>query len=559
MKEYLRIVNEILENGIWKENRTGVRALTCPNLIFSHNMEDGYPLLTTKKMAVKAMAVELEGFIKGITDKRWFQERQSHIWDQWCSPLQIPDEINPYFIDENNKEYYRKIQGQELLNWQKDNPDLGPLGYSWGWRSFGAKYKPIPHIYTGLDKSIKVEESDDELVGQEIDGKYGKYIVINKYYKDNKSKYTVKFINTGYIKNNLDKRTILNKNIFDIYNPTVCGVACWGNYKRFKNQHIGKYLLDDNIIKKLLHTWRGMIRRCYDINNRQYHTYGKIGIYVENRWLIFENFLQDVIYIDGWNNKFNNWDDYALDKDISGEGFYGRNTCKWVSAIDNANHTTKTYYFDATAPDGTIYKNCLGARRFCRKFNLCKRTVISHINNGIQTPDGWKFKRLSSYKRSIQKGFDQLADIVEKLKTNPDDRRMVCSAWNPLQNDQVALPACHLLWTLTHINGTLHMSWIQRSVDTMLGLPFNIASYALLLTLLCQYGFRPGTLTGLLCDCHIYENHIKGAYTQLDRIPHLLPRLEIDNTNFDIFNWTHENMKLIDYNHEPAIKFPIAI
>ena len=96
MRKYQEIVKHILKKGQWKANRTGTRALTCANLVFSHDMSSGFPLLTTKKMAVQTMAVELEGFIKGITDKRWFQERGCYIWNAWCSQLQLPDEIMPY-------------------------------------------------------------------------------------------------------------------------------------------------------------------------------------------------------------------------------------------------------------------------------------------------------------------------------------------------------------------------------------------------------------------------------------------------------------------------------
>jgi len=131
----------------------------------------------------------------------------------------------------------------------------------------------------------------------------------------------------------------------------------------------------------------------------------------------------------------------------------------------------------------------------------------------------------------------------------------------------MALPACHTMWILTHINGVLSLSWTQRSIDTLLGLPFNIASYALLLTLLCKIGnFIPGNLTGLLCDCHIYEDHIEGAKEQLTRIPYELPTVEINDTHlsiespkFNIFNWTHNNFKPINYISHPKIKFPIAI
>ena len=89
MKTYLDIVDTVLRQGKWKGNRTGIRTLVVPNVHFSHNMDDGYPLLTTKKMAIKSMAVELEGFIKGIINKQWYKERGCHIWDEWANPKGI--------------------------------------------------------------------------------------------------------------------------------------------------------------------------------------------------------------------------------------------------------------------------------------------------------------------------------------------------------------------------------------------------------------------------------------------------------------------------------------
>lgn len=282
MYKYLDIVKEVLNKGVWKGNRTGVRTLTLPNVHFSHDMDEGFPLLTSKKMATKAMAVELEGFIGGITDKNWYKERGCNIWNEWHSPT-----------------------GEE--------DDLGPI-YGYQWRRFGQYY--------GIE--------------------------------------------------------------YDKVKPEL--------------------------------------------------------------------------------------------------------------------------FIDEASTSG-----------------------------------------------------DQLANIVHKLKTKPDDRRMVCSAWNPEQIHQMALPPCHLAFVLTHIDGVLNLHWTQRSCDLMLGVPFNIASYALLLELLCkEANLKPGNLSGMLCDCHIYENHIDGAKEQTQRKIYALPKLEILNWN-GIFNWTHQDMKIVNYQHAPKISFEVAV
>lgn len=280
MRQYLQIVDNVLYNGWCKSNRTGIPCLTTFCEIFRHNMCDGFPLLTTKKMYLKGILVELEGFIKGITSKQWYQERGCNIWNQWSNPLSnSPD-------------------------------DLGPI-YGYQWRHF----------------------------------------------------------NLGY------------------------------------------------------------------------------------------------------------------DEDDFG-------------------------------------------------------TLEEH---------------------------DQLQHIVDTLKNNPNDRRMICSAWNPQQINRMALPPCHFCFGLTHILGRINLYWVQRSCDLMLGVPFNIASYATLLLLLCkETGLVPGELVGVLADCHIYTNQTSGAEQQLTRAPQKLPKLEIttghSNDHFNIFEWTHKDVELIDYNPHPKIDFgPVAI
>lgn len=159
------------------------------------------------------------------------------------------------------------------------------------------------------------------------------------------------------------------------------------------------------------------------------------------------------------------------------------------------------------------------------------------------------------------KGIDQFKQIVEKLKSNPSDRRMIVSAWNPIAIPEMALPPCHYAFQVTVINGKLNLLWNQRSVDTMLGLPFNIASYALLLHLLAkESGLKEGKLVGFLADTHIYVNHLDGAKEQLSRDPNTYRLPQIITENFtSIFDWKAEETKLIDYESYPKIEFPIAV
>lgn len=288
MKAYHDIVRRVLDQGTRKPNRTGVDAITLPGTMFEHDMRDGFPLLTTKHVPFRLVAVELEFFVRGITDKEWLRSRNVHIWDEWCSP-----DVVPYGHDDESR---RKM---------REERDLGPI-YGWQWHHFGAEY----------------------------------------------------------------------------------------------------------------------------------------------------------------------------------------------AAHD-------------------------------------------------QPPRG--------------QGVDQLRNLVEKLKSNPDDRRMIVTAWNPKDNSRMALPPCHYGFQVTVDDGRLNLLWNQRSVDVALGLPFNIVSYALLLHLLARDSrLEVGRLVGFLADTHVYVNHVDGLRLQLEREPRPLPEVDTCGTSY-LFEWQCENSSVVNYNPHPKINFPIAV
>lgn len=276
MKAYLELVKTVLREGKMKPNRTGTPALTIPGAMLQHDLRQGFPAVTTKKLAFKSLKVELEGFLKGITDKHWYQERGSTIWDEWCNPKKIPPGLND----------------KERKSFQQQETDLGKI-YGYQWRNFG--------------------------------------------------------------------------------------------------------------------------------------------------------------------------------------------------------------------------------------------------------------------------GVDQLQTLVDMLKTDPMNRRMLVSAWNPTDLPEMALPPCHVLFHVVVIDTIIHLTWFQRSCDLLLGIPFNLGSYALLLHLLAlESGLTPGVVTGMLSDVHIYENHISGAKEQLTRSPYPLPKIHTASFN-GILNWEHSHTRLEGYQHHPRINFKVAV
>jgi thymidylate synthase len=288
MKAYLDIVQNILDRGFRKTNRTGVDALTIAGAMFEHDMAEGFPLLTTKKVPFRLVVSELEFFIRGITDKEWLKGQNNHIWDEWCS-----SDVIPYGNDEETK--------AKMMN----ERELGPI-YGWQWRNFGAAYTA--------------------------------------------------------------------------HNSPAQG-----------------------------------------------------------------------------------------------------------------------------------------------------------------------------------QGIDQFRKLVQILKTDIDNRRMIVSAWNPIDLPRMALPPCHYAFQVTVIDGKLNLLWNQRSVDVALGLPFNIASYGCLLHLLAkEAGLREGKLIGFLGDTHIYVNHVDGVRLQIERVPKTLPRIKTGKFT-SIFDWRYGDTVIEDYDPHPAIKFDIAV
>ena len=175
---------------------------------------------------------------------------------------------------------------------------------------------------------------------------------------------------------------------------------------------------------------------------------------------------------------------------------------------------------------------------------------------------GKQWRNWTSQKFNVAKGegylleIDQIAKLIVDIKKNPDSRRLMVSAWNVGELDEMTLPPCHYGFQCYVQDGKLSLMWSQRSVDAFLGLPFNIASYGTLLLLLCkETGLEPGELIGNLGDVHLYKNHIQQAKEQIVREPFNLPK--IDLINVDVLNGEF-GYTLIDYEHHPAIKAPLS-
>jgi len=344
----------------------------------------------------------------------------------------------------------------------------------------------------------------------------------------------------------------------------------------------------DSVDARLAGNWRRMMERCYRPTAHNYKYYGAKGVSVCKRWHNPLAFIQDVKQLPHWWYKENFWCEFELDKDYYGAKQYGPETCLWLHR--NENVPTKWIY--VKDPEGVErvypgYSDASEATGFSRS-SLCRfvtQGVPSILKGRNKAADGWEFRTCDEGDLLIRReiipdgdlgpvygaqwrnfeGVDQISEVVKSLKDNPDSRRLIVSAWNPAQLPDMALPPCHCLFQFyvdrdEEGRQRLSCQLYQRSADVFLGVPFNIASYALLTHMVAQVvGMKPGEFIHTLGDAHLYSNHIEQARTQLERDEFPLPTLRLDPLVNDIFEFTFDDIEVVGYQHHPAIKAPVAV
>ena len=202
---------------------------------------------------------------------------------------------------------------------------------------------------------------------------------------------------------------------------------------------------------------------------------------------------------------------------------------------------------------------------------LAGDTNIHYLKeNGVRIWDEWADEngdlgrvygaQWRSWRGANGETVDQIANVVRQIRQTPDSRRLIVSAWNPAEVDDMALPPCHALFQFYVANGKLSCQLYQRSADIFLGVPFNIASYALLTMMMAQVcGLQAGEFVHTLGDAHLYQNHLEQARLQLTREPRALPRMHINPDVRDIFAFKFDDFTLSDYDPHPHIKAEVSV
>ncbi|MFD1360517.1 thymidylate synthase [Lentibacillus salinarum] len=237
----------------------------------------------------------------------------------------------------------------------------------------------------------------------------------------------------------------------------------------------------------------------------------------------------------------NIWNEWAFKQWVESDEYDG------PDMTDFGNRSQRSPEFDQLYREQmTIFKeNMLRDKAFAEKFGY-----LGNIYG----------KQWRAWKTSQHETIDQLKDVIHTIRHNPDSRRHIVSAWNPEDVPTMALPPCHTLFQFYVADGKLSCQMYQRSADIFLGVPFNIASYALLTYLIAhECGLKAGEFVHTLGDAHIYTNHVEQVKTQLGRDTRPFPTLKINGKKDSIFDFELSDFKLIDYNPHPSIKAPIAV
>ena len=492
MKQYQNLLQDIIDNGVWKnparEGMPRTKSIFSRQLRF--NLQDGFPAITIKKLYWRGVVGELLFFLSKNTSIEYLKNNNINIWNKDCERY-----------DKESNSLLGKIYPYQWRNWggelSNTTRDLAPFKY-------------------GTEITTFVENEVIKSNG------YGEFVII-KEFTDYRAE--IQFLYTGF-KTVVRKDKITSKSVYDPYYPKQRGIACLGLPQG-----------NSTLLDKLKVIWRGIIDRCYNENNDNYAYYGARGVRVSNRWKCFEYFVEDVQKLIGWEDKYNNWSKFELDKDSVGNGLlYSVSTCIWLDKSINSKLSKVKNRYTVTK-EGKV-ETFVNPVDFIDKFKVSQGNFCSMLRGERKTCSGWS---LVSVEQMSDNGFDQIQYLINNIITKPDSRYHIVTAWNPTDflqyPDRSALPACHMVFQCyvrnvidsNNVDRTfLDLDVTIRSSDVFLGLPFNIASYALLQNIIADLtGLTPGELVVNTKDTHIYEDHKEQVEEAIYREPKKLPWLDM--------------------------------
>lgn len=586
MRQYLDLLQDIIDNGRGKDDRTGTGTRSVFGRQLRFDLSKGFPLLTTKKVYWKAVAHELLWFLKGDTNIQYLNDNNVHIWDEWATD---EGELGP-------------VYGKMLRSYPPSN------------NCVLVKKKEVwddSVIFESQPEYLEIRNDNGKYTGKTFTNKQGcEYVVVGQDLdytigKGESYPYTIQFIQSGWVKHNT--KNVHLGNFVDQMTPSVHGVGVLGNYENKKESIINK---------KLKSHWENMLSRCYNPKDKSYSNYGDKGVVVCNRWHRLDLFIQDVKKIPNWFQKQSDTS-YVLDKDYYGNSkIYHPECCVWVPREHNNVYVDNSIAVKATSEKGyvTYYPSIASASEALGiSYNSLSKKIHSGETRKLKKDQfkGYKLEKfdIDGYLVRYPLYADQLKYVVDELKTNPNSRRLFINMWNPTllpdpttdpkSNVELGLQSltpCHVAvqfiaepLTLGErceiagypLDGTfgpveyviammdnegvpkhrLSCHLYQRSADVFLGVPFNIASYALLVEIIADIvNMQPGDFVHSFGDVHIYNNHVDQVNEQLSRTPKKLPTLKIKNKFLQSpEHYEFEDFELIGYDPAPAIKAKVSV
>jgi thymidylate synthase len=346
---------------------------------------------------------------------------------------------------------------------------------------------------------------------------------------------------------------------------------------------------------KLRGTWRKMMGRCYDPDHHRYHLYGARGASVDVRWHDPATFIADVQKLPNWEHKLRSWNEYEIDKDYYGARCYAPETSVWLHTAENNYYTSAAAPFEVKKPGGptrTFLTLSHGeteldiSRSTLHRLLACEQRPETLKGDNAKARD-WEFSKIEPRVGHVLRmafsrgelgpvygkqwrnfgGVDQVANLVRDIALVRADpaasagRRLIVSAWNPVDVPDMALPPCHTLFQMDVDGDRLHCQMYQRSADLFLGVPFNIASYALLTHLVARAaGLVPGEFIHSIGNAHIYVNHLDAVDSQLARTPGPLPVLRFrDGAPTDLFALTADDCEVLGYAPQGGLRGEVAV
>lgn len=546
MKQLQELYQKILDEGVESVDRTGVGTTKLIGQQMRFDLNDGFPAVTTKRLAWKTMVAELLFFIKGIPDRRVmqeflhgeFNEDKNDIWKGNCVDMKNknPLKFNGYNLGNMYPVYWRRMYKPVPKTVKVKRKKDFDFEYIEKYKSF---YDDVE-----IEKHHKSGQTFIDIRGDELE-----YLGFNGQY-ENKRHY-LKYKNTGTI-------IKLNTSEIDIkHNKLNSGE----DY--YKKNSVGGYLgaprevlSNDPLNSKVQSLWYNMLSRVNTSPN-----YNNIS--VSPRWYNYYNFLTDIRTIPLFFEWLDDPTYYELDKDYFGSSVYSRNTCTFLPKHINQKLIRKRNDC-ALEVDGILYYSFTCFYKSIYGGKTQPKDPFTFLENNGHTYI--IHEETDEYVYRPQLFIDQLETVIENIKhvtlneNHPAGRRLIMDSWNPSWEDDSVLGICHPFVQFFVVNGKLSCEFYMRSSDTFLGLPLNISSYALLTHMIAQItGLEVGELIYTAGDCHIYKNHIDQVKEQLQRKPRALPELWIDPTITDIEDFTMDSFKLINYDPMPTIKAPMAV